>query len=592
MMGRRTMRSAEIRAALRHPLPAVVLVSGSLVSLWSGGVLLLRAAVPISQQAPATEEPKARAGVELQEDSGTGPGAGVLSALQRLPRGVARPLQQLYASLDRDRPRAASNAREHPQAPIPEARSTVASVSEASAPSPAPPTFKTTDVPPAEELFPTSPALSSAVEFWRKVYRDYDSDHYLIHDRDTFMVVAVLDLSHVPDIPRQRDRILNAELSDYSKRIRRLGDELAGGGSVSNLPAEEQRWLAALMQVPERNPFTASSERLRVQRGQRDQFVAGLRRSGRYMDLMCQVFRRWNLPTELCYLPHVESSFNEQAVSRAGASGIWQLMPATARLFLQVTRQIDERNDPLIATEAAARVLDKNYRHLGTWPLALTAYNHGLSGMLRAVHEVGDTDLGVILKQYSSKSFGFASRNFYCEFLAAKGLAENAGTEFPWVVPEPPLAYEELTLRRPMTLPALASTLKVEPKSLEALNPALLEPIRTGKRMVPTDYPVRLPGRPGSDLIALVDPLPPNQGAPPPMTSAAIRPAPGSEQAKPAAPESPEQSPLVHTVRVGDTLGALAKRYGTTVRQIVSQNSLRSAHRLRVGQRLRISAAS
>lgn len=421
------------------------------------------------------------------------------------------------------------------------------------------------------ELFPTPKFLAPAVEFWERVYSQYGSDHYLLHDRETLIVFAILDLSSVPEQPRQRQRLLESELAQYRRRLRRLGEKLADGTPVEKLPPEEQRWVSALMKLEERDPFTAASERLRVQKGQRDQFEVGLRRAGRYLDDMEAIFRREGLPAALCLLPHVESSFNDRAISKAGASGIWQFMPETGKMYLRIGQEVDERNDPILATEAAARLLDKNFRHLGSWPLALTAYNHGLSGMLRAVRETGETDLGEIVQRYSSPTFGFASKNFYCEFLAARRVATNQPEHFPELRPDPPLRFAELALPRALQLQAIAKSLKVGTEELHALNPALQKPVLKGSRAVPRGYRLRLPARKGIDWHAAV------QAVEPPIerVSAAGTRAAGT-----------------HTVQPGDTLGALARRYRTSVRSIIASNRLRSANHLKVGQKLRLPAPS
>ena len=101
-------------------------------------------------------------------------------------------------------------------------------------------------------------------------------------------------------------------------------------------------------------------------------------------------------------MPLVESSFNVRARSRYGAVGLWQFMRSTGRRYLRIGRGIDERMDPLESTRAAARLLKENYEHFGNWPLAITAYNHGRRGILRAVREVGSRDLSEIIQRYES----------------------------------------------------------------------------------------------------------------------------------------------------------------------------------------------
>ena len=166
------------------------------------------------------------------------------------------------------------------------------------------------------------------------------------------------------------------------------------------------------------------------------------------------------LPRELAALPHVESSFDPTAYSKVGAAGLWQFMPGTGRRFLRVNDAVDERLDPYRATEAAAQLLDYNYRLLGNWPLALTAYNHGakacvaprLHGHLRHRHHRA---------QYPSPSFGFASRNFYVSFLAALEIDRNPEKYFGSLSRQPRGAPWKWRCLR-MSPVRLQKTLKIE----------------------------------------------------------------------------------------------------------------------------------
>src|SRR4029077_7956824 len=161
------------------------------------------------------------------------------------------------------------------------------------------------------------------------------------------------------------------------------------------------------------------------QRGLRERFAEGIRASRRYFPEMERIFRDEGLPAELVRLPLIESCFNLQAYSKVGAAGIWQFMPKTGRLFMRVDDLVDERRDPISSTHAAARFLGRVHDMLGSWPLAITAYNHGPDGMARAVDEVGTADIGRIVRDYRGRAFGFASRNFYAEFLAALEVEQD-----------------------------------------------------------------------------------------------------------------------------------------------------------------------
>ena len=185
----------------------------------------------------------------------------------------------------------------------------------------------------------------------------------------------------------------------------------------------------------ERERIAAANEveidRVKAQRGVKERTAAGLKRSNRYIAQMQQIFRERGLPVELTYLPLIESSFNINARSHAGALGMWQFMPATGRQYMQVNRAIDERRDPIESTRAAASFLKQAYELLGKWPLAITAYNFGPAGMARAVAEVGSDNLVDVIQKYNHPHFGYPPKNFYAEFLAAVEIGKNTRAILP-----------------------------------------------------------------------------------------------------------------------------------------------------------------
>jgi membrane-bound lytic murein transglycosylase D len=216
--------------------------------------------------------------------------------------------------------------------------------------------------------------------------------------------------------------------------------------------------------------------------------MAGLKVSGRYMGQMQKIFREEGVPVELAYLPLVESSFNVRARSSVGALGMWQFMPATGKKFLRIDDDIDERRDPFVSTRAAARLLKQNYRLLGNWPLAITAYNHGTEGIFRAMSEVGSENLVEMIRRYQSPSFGFASKNFYAEFLAAVEIASNVGSYFPSLRMHRPVALHEVEIKRPLPLQSLLQPAAISQSDFFEWNPALNSSATT----LPLGYPVKV----------------------------------------------------------------------------------------------------
>src|SRR5262249_43765955 len=188
-------------------------------------------------------------------------------------------------------------------------------------------------------------------------------------------------------------------------------------------------------------------------------FAQGLVRSWTYLPDIERIFADAGLPSELTLLPHIESSFENRAMSKVGAAGIWQIMPATGRRYLRVSDDVDERLNIRASTMAAAQILRENYDMLGTWPLAITAYNHGANGMKQAVTTVGTTDFGVVVQRYRGPLFGFASQNFYAEFLAAIDLVKNYKHYFGDILfdePSRPITMEARIAAKPAL--RLAST--------------------------------------------------------------------------------------------------------------------------------------
>ena len=233
----------------------------------------------------------------------------------------------------------------------------------------------------SESPFPEYDCLRTNVDFWVQVYSKYPSTKGIVHDRDDLdLIYGTIDLLPT-DAPNSRriNRKREAKARDhYAALLKRLAKRAAPRNN------EEKKIATLFGEKPSAALLREASRNIRVQRGQRDRFAAGLVRSGRYLDEMKKIFRDAGLPADLAYLPHVESSFNYEAYSKFGAAGIWQFTLSTGKRYLTIDYSLDERRDPIRATRAAARYLKDNYDLLGSWPLAITAYNHGEAGMMRA----------------------------------------------------------------------------------------------------------------------------------------------------------------------------------------------------------------
>jgi membrane-bound lytic murein transglycosylase D len=301
----------------------------------------------------------------------------------------------------------------------------------------------------AERLELPSQGLENRIEFWKKVYTQYGMDDVIIHDR--IHVNLIYDVAAKGEqgakilavqlaLDEIRSNLATPEnLSPYAKQIR--DSIMANGVALTDADLANLR------------------DNVHTQLGIKERFRDGVVRSGRYVESFQQIFEKQGIPSEIALLPFVESSFENRALSSAGAAGIWQFTRGTGRLYMNVNKKVDERLDPGKATRAAARLLMDNYNALGNWPLAITAYNHGRAGMVRAQNEIG-SEITKVISDYKSPSFGYASMNFYSEFLAAVDVYNNYEQYFGQLTLETPSTRQSITT----TTTAATTTPKPTPR--------------------------------------------------------------------------------------------------------------------------------
>ncbi|MGX9728253.1 MAG: lytic transglycosylase domain-containing protein [Candidatus Electronema sp. VV] len=334
--------------------------------------------------------------------------------------------------------------------------------------------------------FPVYSLILPNVEFWEKIYGVYSENQCVLHDRrDLRLIYGVISLAP-KDTPGAGK--INEKLTEIAQlHVKAMLNKFAEGSLPQT--AEELR-IHSLFQQKSPAAFLAAAENMRVQNGLKNRFRDGVIRSGAYMPAIKRILRTLDLPLELAYLPHVESSFNPRAHSKVGAVGLWQFTRYTGKEFMTVNELLDERYDLYIASEAAARFLKENHRQLGAWPLALTAYNHGRGGMLRAKAQWGSYP--VIFANHTSSTFGFASRNFYSEFLAAQRVARRLEADSS-VIKERPLISASLRLKGYAAAAELRQYFGISEEEFRRLNPALMKPVLDGKKYIPVETIIHLP---------------------------------------------------------------------------------------------------
>jgi membrane-bound lytic murein transglycosylase D len=408
----------------------------------------------------------------------------------------------------------------------------------------------------ADAPMPRPPELERDVQFWIHVYTEVDTNGGFLHDEHNLAVIY--DKVHfAPNTsPREREKIVDQGKARYAAALRRIA--AANGGPLS----EEDQHIKDMWGAegtPSR--LLDAVDEIRFQLGQSDRFRAGLVRSGAWETYIAETLANLGLPAELAVLPHVESSFNPAAYSKVGAAGLWQFMRSTGRRYMRIDNAVDDRLDPFRATESAAQLLSYNYRLLGTWPLALTAYNHGAEGVRRAKETLGTDDIVKIVRNYKGRTFGFASRNFYVSFLAALEIDHNPDKYFIGIERSGEARFQEVVVPGYVQIGALERALKIDKQKLRDLNPALLRAVWDGQRHVPKAYRLRLPldGEKWSNemLAARLSPSDFFAGQP---------------------------EPRRYRVRRGDTVASVADQFGVTPEALARVNRVRTSGKLKVGR--------
>ena len=375
-----------------------------------------------------------------------------------------------------------------------------------------------------ENPLPLLPGLEKTVEFWKRIFSEYSSTQLIFFDP--------LDMSRIYEVQ---------DVGEDSRPKQYINGEIAR--------------IAAAHGV--------DSDRVKAQRGVKERTAAGIKRSGKYLAQMQQIFRERGLPAEIAYLPIVESSYDINARSNVGALGMWQFMRTSGKQFnMRVDRNVDERKDPLESTRAAAAYLKQAYESLGSWPLAITSYNYGPAGMARAVSEVGSNDLVTLIQKFNHRYWGFAPKNFYAEFLAAVEIGKNLNQYFPELDIDPPLALTEVEVTKNTSVAALASSNGLTRQQLLEWNPALSSSSAT----VPAGYRLKLPAGGKAEIVV-------------------------AEATPSRAPAKAQPQVVHHRVKRGETLIHIAQRYGASLERILEANGLRKSSLLRVGSTLLIPRA-
>lgn len=423
-----------------------------------------------------------------------------------------------------------------------------------------------------DALFPRYAILKPNVTFWTKVFSEYSENQSIVH----FMgypnkIVEILDLRAAAAQMSAADfytyrRTAEGQAKAHAEAV--LAQVDAARNDPSSLTGDAARMYRLFADVPGDDKFKAVKGTIRTQRGLRERTKLALETSGRYLPAMEGVFRGYGMPVRLTRLPLVESSFNVEAYSKVGAAGLWQFMPSSARIYMRLDNLVDDRRDPWTSTDAAARHLRDDYAMLGAWPLALTAYNHGRGGVARGLQTVGGTTLPDLIRGYQAKSFGFASRNFYAEFLAAYDVERNWQKHFGDMQRNAPLKFDTVQTHDYVPYQTLERISSADADTFRRLNPSYRPEVTDGKFYVPPGHSIRVPAGTARSFEVAYSQL-------------------GSGERF----ERQRVYYRSYKVRKGDSLAKIARKFGVTQADIRSASGLSAKAKLRSGQVLKVPPA-
>ncbi|MDY4850835.1 MAG: transglycosylase SLT domain-containing protein [Paludibacteraceae bacterium] len=391
---------------------------------------------------------------------------------------------------------------------------------------------------------------------------------------DTLEMIVGPDTAIV--VPVEFDADLDEIVHNWYLTNAQLGDCRKDTGLVlgnKELYIERLQKLPYVMEMPY-NDIVKKFIEMYLQKSDKVEYMLGLGQTY-YFPMFEEALERYGVPLELKYLPVIESALNARATSRAGAAGLWQFMVPTGRLYgLEVNSLVDERRDPLKASDAAARYLRDLYNIYQDWHLVIAAYNCGPGNVAKATRYAGGgkKDYWQIYPYLPSET-----RSYVPIFIAANYVM-NYYREHNMCPMQPTVtvATDTIMVDKRINLRQVSELLNISLDELRFLNPQYRQDIVPGNIK---PYPLVLPFNQLSAYIDNRDTIPLHRAAELVANRAEVQPA----QYNP----SSDGRVTYYKVRSGDTLGGIAARYHCTVNQIKRWNGLRGSM-IRIGQRLKI----
>jgi membrane-bound lytic murein transglycosylase D len=381
-------------------------------------------------------------------------------------------------------------------------------------------------------------------------------------------ILANLDIEEDSVLTPESERyngLLNDVISDYRMTLRSLGqlqEDVTPSVMLERFAEVEDRLNKDSLQVYGAEPAQIvydlpikMNERVKssiiyFQTVAKEAFTKYLTRSKKYQPLFREVLAKYGLPQDLIYLSLVESGYNPKAYSWARASGLWQFISSTGRLYgLNRDWWVDERRDPVKSTDAACRFLKDLYTQFGDWELAMAAYNGGPGRIDRTIRSQGTVDFWKMRLKRQTMDY---VPLIYAATIIAKDPERYGFTEVNY---EPGLVWDEVIIDRCLDLKVVASAIGCSVADIEALNPELL---RSHTPPNYKEYCLKIPAGTKQGFLAAYENM-----------------------------ASPKESSWVrHEIRQGETIGTISARYGVSQYAILEANNMSPKSRIFAGKTL------
>jgi len=397
----------------------------------------------------------------------------------------------------------------------------------------------------ADQLTKIQPVLDEALDFCRvsqNFWQKGELENALEALDQAYSLILKVDTFDDPKLIQQKEDLRFL----ISKRILEIyaSRHIVVSGNHHAIPMVMNKHIQAEM-----DRFTKGSEK--------DFFIESYKRSGRYRPMIVAALKEAGLPEELSWLPLIESGFKVNALSRARALGMWQFIPSTGYKFgLKRDKYIDERIDPVKATQAAIAYLKELHQIFGDWTTVLAGYNCGEGKVLRVIRSQNINYLDNFWDLY--ERLPLETARYVPRFMATLHIVKNLKKyDLDATKVDPPWEYEIVSVSKQVHLRNVAKKIGSTETALRGLNPELRYRI-----LPPEKYPLRVPPGKSKKLLAKLDKIPVSY--------------------------PPQRAYIYHRVRPGESLSTIAKRYRTSVRSIARANNIRRRNFIVAGQKLKI----